>query len=339
MATSDFLQAIVRPVRVLAAFTLLITVAFWPTAVAADWPDLAATPRQAEIVEELRAYRPRDATPADGAWMLGSWDTDAGLEAFVEFPTGAGNAASRFRMLETLHRESTGGFDAPPDPRAADLLIEAAEMAGCRLSPDEYPAFDRADAGQPDFLVLRTGLQALLNRAEESERLGNNADADRCYRAAILCGRHLTSDRSSTLVYLTGVIFKVRGVRAYEPFLVRSGRGDGAEAARRYLGRIGEILRLFYWKSNVALNELAGFACLPATMAIAREDAEPCWRREAVVRLAVMRHGVPDAATGEVDRNPVCIKAAEDALAWVAANDPEPTVRRLAIWCAINLRP
>lgn len=97
---------------------------------------------------------------------------------------------------------------------------------------------------------------------------------------------------------------------------------------RNYATYLGHVMRAFVWKANVALGEFDGFACLPAVIRVALEDVEPFWRKEAVIRLATLRYGVPDA-TGRVEsRHPGFEQAADAALARVASSDPDLTVRR-----------
>ncbi len=297
------------------------------------------TARQGEILRELETFRPQWAA-GDGAWMLESWDTDSGLEGLVAFPSGEGNAASRFKALEEWYLSEAEELRGDgSETRGVDALLEAAEMGECRLIPDEYPEFDSAESKQPDFRVLREYLQGLLRRAEKAERAGERQLAERCYGAALLCGRHLTGDRPSSVVFVTGLIFKMRGAQGYAGYLLRAGDGERAARAKAYADRVAEAMRAFTWKANVALSEFGGFACLPATVRIAREDAEAFWRKEAVVRLATLRYGVPDGEGGVVERNVEYERIADEALSAVAGGDADRSVRRLAVWAALHVTP
>ncbi len=299
----------------------------------------AATPRQTELYTELLSLKPGN-YDKPGPWMLDIWDTDSGLEEFVPAPTGPGNAASVFVRLEELYPVEKDALAAGgEETRGVSLLLEAAAMAQCKLTPEYYPVFDKATAKQPDFIIMRTYLQALLQRGDRARQQGNDAEAERCFQAAIICGKHLTDDNTSTLVYMTGIIFKLRGSQSLEAFYRATGRTVQADAVKRYLDGIVETLRLLYWKANQALNEFAGFASLPCIVRIATSDKEPSWRKEAVVRLAILRHGVPDPERNRLVRNPLFEQTAEEALSSVAANDPDPTVRRMAIWATVNVKP
>lgn len=302
---------------------------------------LKPTPRQLEIVKVLETTRPAWAS-GDGVWMLGEWDTDVGLDRIVDLPAGRGNAAEKFRLIEDLYLEEKDALaEGGEDTRGVAALLEAADMAECRLIPDFYPEYDNIEAKQPDFMVLRLYLDALLRRAERALRNGNAVEAERCYRAGLVCGMHLTGDKSSSVVFATGLFFKLNAASAYHGYLARRGDSARAEALKGFIEVIRTILRAYSWKSTVALGEMDHFACLPAVIRIAREDREVFWRKEAVLRLSRLRYGVPlyveNRADGIVLRNPDYEQVADSVLSAVAAQDPEPSVRRLAVWAAGNL--
>jgi hypothetical protein len=334
MGSPFFLQAVTGSKRLWGGVVLCLALG------AAFGGESVETTRQREITRELETFRPSWAQPG-GVWMLDAWDTDAGLGEVLAFPPPRGeNAASRFRLLEEYYPEeadelSRGGADT----RGVRALLEAADMGHCRFIPEYYPVFDSTEAKQPDFKVLREYLQGLLRRGERSLAAGDNREAERCYRAALLCGRHLTNDRSSSIIFVTGLIFKMRGAQGYARYLLRAGQGDKAALVKAYADRLTEIMRAFTWKSNVALGEFSGFACLSAVVRIATGDAEAFWRKEAVVRLATLRYGVPDAAGRVVERDPGFERVADGALSGVASGDADASVRRLAIWAALHVTP
>ncbi len=334
---------VLRSLRPVFLAVVLVYSLCHPTArLHADAADAAATPttqRQGEILHDLATLRPPGA-PEQGEWMLSVWDSDAGLADLVPLPSGSENAASRFKLLEDLYPSEKAALENDgSDTRGVSALLEAADMGACRLMPDYYPVFDNAESKQPDFQVLRLYLQALLRRAERLTAAGNLREAERCYRAALVCGRHLTRDKASSLVFVTGLVFKVRGAQGYANFLVRAGDPIKAEAVRTYAAYLGHVMRAFVWKANVAMGEFDGFACLPAVIRIAHEDAEPFWRKEAVIRLATLRYGVPDASGRVVARHPGFEQAADAALARVATGDADATVRRMAVWAALAVSP
>ena len=301
--------------------------------------DAGISSRQAEILRDLSTLAPAGYV-GDAPWMLSAWDTDTGLEELAPFPTGEENAAAAFSRLEKLYPlEKDLLAESGEDSGGVMELLAAARMGECRLTPEYYPEFDRLTARQPDFAVLRIYLEALRRRSARAEREGRPSEAQEALRAILLCGRHLTRDRSTVLIYMTGLIFKLRGIQDIRAFLVRMGRIDEAGHAAAYADRLGEALRLFNWKSGVALGEMEDFACLPAAARIAREDAEACWRKEAILRLGILRHGVADRDRQIVRRHPRFEREAEKALERAAARDPDPGVRRLAVWAALNVKP
>lgn len=298
------------------------------------------TGRQREILRELAAFRP-DWVAGDGEWMLEVWDTDLGLEALVPLPAGDDNAAAKFFLLEECYPDEKGVLGKPEGAktRGVAALLDAAEMGTCRLIPEYYPVFDTTTVKQPDFGVMREYLQALLGRAESAVATGNQVEAKRCYRAALICGRHLTRDKSSTIVFSIGLLFKLHGAKGLARCLTRFGEHDKARLADEYAARVAVWMRALTWKANVALSETADFACLPAVVRVARHDAEAFWRKEAVVRLATLRYGVPDFAAGTVARDPAFEMLADATLSEVASADPDASIRRLAVWAAKNIRP
>lgn len=298
------------------------------------------TARQEGILKELQTFRPAWVDAGEVVWMLSIWDSDAGLADIVALPTGESNAAGSFRLLEDFYPSEASELERDgADARGVDTLLRAAEEGMCRFIPDYYPEFVSTDAKQPDFQIMRSYLQGLLRRAERSARRGDNRDAERCYRAALVCGWHLTRDKSSSIIYVTGLIFKVRGAQAYANHLIRIGDKAKADAVKGYADMLAVIMRAFMWKANVALSEFGDFACLPAIVRIARDDAEVFWRKEAVVRLATMRYGIPDDKGESVKRNPAYERVADETLEEVAGGDADRGVRRLAVWSALQITP
>ena len=343
MANVPVLQVPKNAVRGFAALCLLFFASTVFSLAGEEGEDGVAgtTPRQEEILEELRRFRPHGAA-AGGVWMLEVWDSDTGLEDIVTVPDSRENAARCFKYLGDVYpqeRDALRDDEGGTESKGVAALLEAAEMGMCRFIPDYYPEFVAADTPQPDFLILRDYLKALLKRGELAERRGDAGEAGRCFRAAILCGRHLAGDKSSSLIYITGLIFKLRGAQAYAGFLYRNGRQELSGKVTEYIERISTLMRAYDWKANVALGEFEGFACLPATIMIAQEDHEVFWRKEAVVRLASLRYGIPDVGGGTIQRNPGFERAADDALSRAAAEDPDATVRKLAVWAVRNITP
>lgn len=302
------------------------------------------TDRQREILAELDSFRPPEASAlsgGSGVWMLSVWDADAGLDGIIVPPSGnADNAARHFQSLEEAYpSEKASLAGGGEDSAGVRALLDAAEAGECAFSPEFYPEVTAADVRQPDFQVLREYLAALLRRGDRAAAAGDGAEAERCFRAALVCGRHLTAAKPSSVVFVTGLIFKVRGAQAFAGYLVRVGDAARAALVREYSARLAVLMRAFLWKANTALSEFDGFACLPAVVRVAREDAEAFWRKEAVLRLATLRYGVPDGAGESVARAPEFERLADETLEWVSANDADWTVRRMAVWAGMNVAP
>jgi hypothetical protein len=271
-----------------------------------------------------------------GSWLLAEWDTDTGLEGLVLKPTQTGNAAQHFQRLDELYRQRAKSGTGP----LVEELLQAANLDHCQFAPEFYPPFTTYSSAQPDFLVLRTALDALLTEAKRRESVeGDLNQAERHYQAALAVGRHLTSDRYTLVVYMSGIILKLRSSEAYTLFLDRRGDKERANQAREYAAYLAEVLRLFHWKARTAMGSYTDFASLPALIEIAQKDQEPCWRAEAALRLAILRHGAPDLERGEIAHQTVWEQAAEQALSDITRRDPWPSVRRLAGWAVLNINP
>ncbi|MDR1611910.1 MAG: hypothetical protein LBT97_03905 [Planctomycetota bacterium] len=291
--------------------------------------------RQEGLLREFREAAPEGY--AGGVWMLESWTLDpaAGL---VAMPSGPGNAAAHFRRLEDLFPAEKDLLDGDGETAGVGELLGAAGCGECRLVPEFYPPFDNANAKTPDFVVLRSYLGALLAFAAKKERAGELETANIMYEAGIVCGVHLARDRSNTLVSMTGLIFQLRSVRAYEAFLQRSGRHERAESARKVRGELTELLRFFYWKANYALGLFEDFLSLPTVVEVALYDADPAWRALAATRLAAYRHGAP-GKDGTLVRSVRWQRVARQALETMSANEPDSVVRSLAAWSVARLVP
>lgn len=334
MAIPIFWQEGVKKYGPAAPFSALAVLCLFPLLAAAA---AEATPRQREILIGLETHRPAWADKT-GVWMLGAWDSDSGLERLIRLPDRPGNAAERFRRLEDLYPSEKAGLESGGErSRGVEALLEAAEMGECRFVPEYYPPYESSVSRQPEFVIVKAYFQALLRRAQMAGEAGNAAEAERCFRAALVCGRHLTADRFSNLVYVTGLIFKQQGAQAYARYLRSAGDAGKAAAAEEYANRMVDLMRAWSWKLDTALGESADFACIQAVIRVATDDKEVFWRKAAVEKLGVLRYGVLDLAGNTARRNLEWEKMADDALRGVASSDPDPSVRRLAIWVAMNL--
>jgi len=309
--------------------------------------------RQQEILRQVQWLNPDNLTAdpdmaahaADGVpWLLSVWDSDSGLEGLFEEPTEDGNAAAHFRKLEDLYAKERnsdrGRMTVPPSASGVDELLAAARLKECRLAPDFYPWLDEGTNRQPNLVVYFAYLQALLTRADEHWRDGDNPAAEEAYRAGLACGRHLATDSPTLIVYTIGLRYKIRAAREYSRFLRRELRSEEAARAEAYAERMDGIYNLISRKSQTILGEFERFASLPAMAVVACEDSQPFWRAEAVMRLGVFRHGAPERGSEDIlFRDPAMERLAEEALSRVAREDDEPWLRRLAAWTIANITP
>lgn len=298
------------------------------------------TLRQREILLELNNYPSPWPHVSSAGWMLKPWEVTQSLNGIITLPGGNENAAECFSRLEELYPGEKAALEqGNPESMGVNELIRAADMGKCQLSPDYYPELVSTAARQPDLVVLNSYLEALLQKADNNTKAGRYSEAERCYRAALVCGWHLLQDKSSCLVYASGLLFLIKGSQGYAPFLLDTGNREKAMAVSTFAQTCGAILRAFTWKTQVALSEVNAFACLPAAIHIATGDSEAFWRKEAVIRLATLRYGVVREDESSVERNPLFEQAADEALVIVVRSDPDPSVRRLAIWAALNVTP
>ena len=299
---------------------------------------------QAELLAQMRRMRPAlSAAPtADGLpWLLERWNSDAVLEKLLRLPMQEGNAAEHFYRLEELYKKEKlpNSLRVASDSQGVKELLLAARFKYCRLVPDYYPEFDRGGVKHPDFTVYRSYHQALLDAAEAFWRQGKNQEAEHYLQSALLCGWQLANDRSSIVVYLSGIILKLRAAQSYAGFLRLQNRGADADLMDNYISDLIELMQLFYWKSNTLLGSFTDFSTLPCVIDIALRDQEECWRKEAIIRLAVYRHGAPEAGNNIIKHDDYWQSHAEEALANIAENDASPSARRLAAWAVANITP
>lgn len=302
-------------------------------------PELTA--RQSEILHSLQTLKPPDLADDQAIpWMLKHWESTISL-ADIFNPTGSGNAADHFAKLDGLYGKERQhpGATVDVNSKGVEELLLAAQMPVCRMTPDAYPPFLEGTVRQPDFLAYRAYQQALLARAESQWLEGNNGEAEKFYQAALICGMHLANDRSTLVVYLTGLIFKLRAAQGYARFLSGCQRFDEARRMELLVEETMQFMRAFYWKSSTALGEFLNFASLPALIEVALRDEDVCWRQEAVIRLGVFRHGAPNWVKNAMDHDRGWEKLSEETLTHVASSDPSPSLRKLTLWTIRTVTP
>ncbi len=273
--------------------------------------------------------------------MLSSWDTDKGLEALVSFPTGEGNAAKHYARLEALYPEEKEEHrvTVPPDSRGVQEILAGAQIKNCSLTPTFYPHMETGTSNQPDILVYQAYLRALLAHAADLEKANKPREAAQMLQSGLIWGWHLTADRPNLVTLILGLGIKLKCARAYSRLLQRLLYMDRSRAAREYAEYVGNMMRRVSAKARIYLGDFENFNCLYSTIKVAKQDQEPLWRQEAVLRLGVLRHGAPDRDLKTIVKNEELQRLATQTLVHLAEHDPVPWIQKLAHWSVRNVTP
>lgn len=270
------------------------------------------------------------------------FETHEGLDRLVTLPTGKGNAADHYHRLEMLYPQDREG----PDQIAIKLnskgireIFAGVRMADCSLTPAYYPYMTTARVKMPDVIVLTAYGDGLLRLAAEFEKRGDPKNADQVFQCAIIFGHHLAKDRSNLLSFQVGISLMGKAAREYARFLQRRMDLTKNRAALEFVDRLGRVQAAVRRKSQIQMGDFTNFNCLPALIKVAKLDADPMWRQEAVVRLGVLRLGAPDRDFKTVHNDPKQQELAERALLDIANSDPLPWMRKLATWTIKNVTP
>lgn len=273
---------------------------------------------------------------------LKRFSTSAGLEAFVSLPTGSGNAADHYAKLETLYpqdRLTSEKVKVRSDAKGIEEILKGAKIRQCRLCPDYYPYMETGTDRQPDLLVHTAYLFALLERAQNLEAAGDLEKAGNLYQTGLIWGWHLCEDRPNLLTFFIGLSIQVQTARAYARFLQRRMEIAKSQAAHDFYESILQIRERAQTKARMYLGDFTNFNCLYSLVRVAKEDEDVCWRQEAVLRLGVLRHGAPEPGLKEIVKHPGYQRVAEITLMEVAEKDPQPWVRKLALWSIASITP
>ncbi|GHV23825.1 hypothetical protein AGMMS49959_18270 [Planctomycetales bacterium] len=272
---------------------------------------------------------------------LGKIDTDTGIEKLTGLPAGAGNAADFYGKLEEYYAADRVAPDKPAvktDGAGVAAIFKAVAVRNCSLTPQYYPALTSAEIKQPDLVVFLAYARALIDRAKELEDRQNVKGADTVYRCALIFGWHLTQQPESLLVETLGLRIKALAANEYARFLQRQ-LDPREKFAREYFDLLMHAENLLERKLGYFLGNTLAFNSLYSAVRIATEDADPAWRREAILRLGVYRHGAPGSDGKIIFTDPAKQKDAEAALIYLGEKDPEATNRQLAVWVVNKLTP
>lgn len=269
-------------------------------------------------------------------------DSNKGLEFLTGFPAGAGNAADEYATLEMLFeqdRVSKDSYEIKKGSKGLNAILKAISKKDCSLSPQYYPAMSAGTVKQPDIVVYLAYSKAMLDLAKEYENKGDLKHADAIYRCALIFGWHLTQNPPSLLVQMLGVRIKAQATKSYAAFLQRKLDIRRSEKALEYMAHLSEVQKRMGRKSKYFLGNVSNFTSLYSSEKIAKEDEDPVWRQEAILRLGVLRHGVPGSDGTIIATDPKNQKVAEQALMWIGENAKSESERALALWSIKQLTP
>ena len=291
------------------------------------------TARQRELLDML--------TPD----MLEKWDTDDGLERIVRKPTADQNAAEYFKKLCDLYPQEKHPHTilVPIDAKGIDELYHAGVSGRCDWT-DFYPPLTSGDTPQPEYIALSAYARAALEKAERYTRDGRVRDSEILYHAILNAGRHLTTDSPSFIVYMAGLAIKLRAANHYIRFLETCQRMDDAGRMKEYAAFLDKRQRELAVKAQVCLGEFENFNSLYATIKIAEEDGSLFWRKEALIRLGILRWGAP---SGELTPEGKLVMAHDKAMEELAGKTlekiqqeaTEPSLKAFALWAFQTLTP
>lgn len=269
-------------------------------------------------------------------------DTDAGLDKITGLPTGAGNAAAHYAKLEQLFatdRENPQSLRMKPRCQGVSEIFKAVMIRDCRLSPEFYPALTSGEVKQPDMLVFLAYAGALIDLAKELENKQDFKGAELVYRSGLIFGWHLTQHPESLLVFSIGIRIKGLVAKAYSQFLFRKTDLTRQKAVDAYYEMLGHAQSKLERKLSYFLGNTLAFNSLYSAIRIATEDQDVFWRREAVIRLGVYRHGAPGSSGEIIFTDPERQKSADAVLTHIAESDSDDACRELAAWVIKHLTP
>ncbi len=266
--------------------------------------------------------------------MLSHWEIDRDLDKLVNLPTGKGNAAEYYARLEACYpnEREKDKLTVNPHGKGVQIILAAARIRDCRLTPKYYPNMETGTSNQPDILVFQAYAKALLKYAKILEQQEEYNQAAMALRAGLVWGWHLCRDRSNLVTLMLGLSIELQFARSYSRFLHRMLHFEKGKAADRYAEHTLKFMRRLVAKSQVFLGDFKNFNCIYSTIKIAKYDKDYLWRQEAVLRLAVLRHGAPERGNKNVVNDKNLQRLATDTLIHVAENDPKPWIRKLAQW-------
>lgn len=273
--------------------------------------------------------------------LLKPYVIENGIKTMTPLPTGEGNAAEHYAKLEVLYtkEKEEDSIAVKPDSRGVQAILAGAQIRKCSLTPNFYPHMETGTSKQPDMVVFQAYRHALMEYAKAVAATGKNQQAEQIYQAGLIWGWHLTQDRPNLVTLSLGYSIQMKCAEEYEHFLRKNLWTEKANRAEDFIEKCRQMRRAIWAKARVYLGDFRNFACLYSAAQIALNDKDALWRQEAVLRLGVLRHGAPDPRQGVIFKSEALQGYAEKTLMEVAAKDPAPWVRKLAIWTVEHITP
>lgn len=275
--------------------------------------------------------------------LLKPYRLDPGIDSFMPLPVGPGNAAEKYATLEVLYPkeklEGENQFGVDPHGRGVQAIVDASSIRNCELTPHFYPHMESGTGKQPDMLVFLAYRNALLKKADAVAHAGKTSEADSIYRAGLTWGWHLTQDRSSLITLHLGYSIQQKCAEEYAKFLRKNLISEKARRVKTFAEECEEMERRVWAKARVHLGDFRNFSNLFSAARIALHDEDALWRQEAVLALGVLRHGAPDNRRNLIVKDERMQAFAEAKLMEVAAKDPKPWIRKLAVWTVEHITP
>ena len=264
----------------------------------------------------------------------------------IPIPKKEGNAAEYYKMLEVLYKEDIANLASgavKPDAKGIDVIFKASQYVSCQLVPTAYPSLEYLPINMPNITIHFAYLQAMLDRAEAYRKNNQHDFAVRTYQAILTWGLHYINDRSTVLIYLFGLLTLEKGLAAYYDYNFKLAKLDASNLINQVReNTVQSSIRFLSMKIGHYLGKLTNYDSIYALQKVALEDPEPMWRKEAAVRLGLLRHGAPIRDTRIVENleaNAQLQLIAHNTLLKMAETDADPSIRMLAQWCITSLTP
>jgi len=234
-------------------------------------------------------------------------------------PTAPGNAAAFYMAaINSYAKRASSEKNADvPTPAEASYIFEGARRQKCQFfdaKPALYP-FPRTPTEKYQYLSAAVRLARAMANVPQSLGQGSGERQEMIGRAIIRFGDALGRERATRTHLQVARIVKTFGLRLLLP--------KGGNALKQYVysqQAFDDAIQAKY-----ALLEPVSADNILLQEKVARQDADPMWRREAVWAL-----GTTLETPGIGWQRPLETLTAKATLAEAAVRDPEPSIREAA---------